>query len=351
MINDIDNGNKNEEEIKIPPVGLVNFSRIKKKIKKKFNKDSIIYNSCYMNACIQCLFRLDEFVRQILKCNKGDLTMATKNLIYDMKNNQNKKRACSVLKIKQAMGEKYEIYKDDEQKDLNEFLINYLNYLTEETKDSGEIKWHCVDSDKIYFDKFYNKYIKRKGNSLFFNIFYGLLRTEEYCQNCSFIFSIKFQAFNILEIPLNKEIYSDKPLNIRDLLNDFISKKNNPIEICSICKEKRKYKTSIYSLPKCLIIYFSRDYSNNIINNIDIPISFDFNELLYDKSLNDYNDIYHLKGIIFYEYSTTNISHYKAACKDNNGKWYYFDDNYFDIDDKLGIYDNENPVFLFYEKY
>jgi ubiquitin C-terminal hydrolase len=343
--------NENKDEIKIPPVGLVNFSRVGLKIKNKSYKHLIIYNSCYMNASIQCLIHLDEFVRQILKCDKGDLTEATKNLIYYMKNNKNKNRYCSVIEIKQVMGKKFEQYKGDEQRDANEFITNYLNVLTEETKDSGEKIWSCVDSDKEYFDKFYGKYIKRKGRSLFLEIFYGLERTEEYCKSCSYIFSIKFNPFNILEIPLKKEIYSKKSLKVMDLLKDYISERNNPNEICSKCKKRIKYKTSFNSLPKCLIINFLRDYTDDIQNKIDIPLSLNLNEFLYDKSQNNHNNnYYHLKGIIFYQNNDINKGHYKATCLVNNENWYYFDDHLFDVDHQMPNYEYENPTFLFYEK-
>ena len=63
------------DEVRLYPVGLLNSSRI-------YNKNySNLFNICYINASIQCLFRLDEFVKNILKCYKGDLTLATKKLI------------------------------------------------------------------------------------------------------------------------------------------------------------------------------------------------------------------------------------------------------------------------------
>ena len=270
-----------------------------------------------------------------------------------MKNFKNKKSYCSVVEIKQKMGEKNEIYKYNEQRDANEFIMNYLNYLIEETKDSGQIKWRCVDSDETDFEKFKSKFIKRRGSSLFLDIFYGLLRTKEFCKTCSHIFSIKFNVFNILEIPLNKKKVSNKPLIINNLLKEFFSERINPNEICSHCKVPIKYKTSINSLPKCLMIYFNRDYTNNIRNNIDIPSSLEINldEYLYDKSLNDYNDYcYKLKGILFYEFSKINISHYKSACLVNNEEWYYFDDHHLETDKELIIDKNENPILLFYER-
>ena len=42
-----------------------------------------------------------------------------------------------------------------------------------------------------------------------------------------------------------------------------------------------------------------------------------------------------------------NIGHYKAACLGNDKKWYYFDDNHFEVDkNMLRVYEDENPTIL-----
>ena len=344
-------------EIKIFPRGLLNLSTTTRKIKKYNNhKDLNMYNSCYINASIQCLFRLDEFVKNILKCeNKGNLVIETKNLIYNMQNTYDKKKQCTVAGIKQAMGEKDIIYNNDEQEDANEFITNYLNQLVEETKDIGRLNWRCLIKDEEYFNDFLNKFQKRKGNSFILDLFYGLTRTEEYCNNCNAIFSIKFNTFNILELPISEDDYeyeNTETLDMKVLLQNFISEKKNKNERCSKCNKFVKVKTSINSLPKNLIIYFNTDNSSKKRNKINIQRTINFENYVYDKSLiNDNEYFYHLKGIIFYSKFSTNGGHYKAACLVNNEKWYYFDDNRYETDHNLlRIYDNDNPSFLFYEK-
>ena len=83
---------------------------------------------------------------------------------------------------------------------------------------------------------------------------------------------MKFNTFNILEFIINEEKYryQNKTINMQDLLEEYISEYNNDNEICSDCKRDVKIKTSIYSLPKCLIIFFKRDYTYNNIKKIDI---------------------------------------------------------------------------------
>ena len=347
-----------EEKIYLNPVGLVNLSRYQRINNYKSYKKSNLFNSCYMNASIQCLFRLDEFVKKIIQYDEGSLVLATKKLIYSMQKPNNKKQ-CSVLDIKNAMGEKDEKYKDECQEDANEFITNYLNNLIEETNDdSVEINWICKEEDEEYFNKFYQKFFKRNRNSFIIDLFYGVFRTEYYCKKCKSTFNTKFSSFNILEIPAS-EIHSFKniePLYVQNLIENFISEKDDSGEYCTECKADVTMKTSINSLPKCLIIYLNKDDYHDSSNKINIPKTINMENYVYDKSLiKDENYYYHLKGIIFYSNYSSKCGHYKATCLvnniDNEKKWFYFDDNNIKTDKNLlRIYDDENPCLLFYEK-
>lgn len=346
-----------EQKIYLHPVGLVNLSRYQRINNYKSFKNASLFNSCYMNASIQCLFRLDGFVKRILQYDEGNLVLATKKLIHNMQNPGNKFNQCSVLEIKKAMGEKDEKYNDEFQEDANEFITNYLNYLIEETKDFVKINWICQNGDEEYFYKFYQKFFKRNGSSFFIDLFYGVFRTEYYCKKCKGIFNIKFSSFNILEIPVTEKysFKNNEPLNVQNLIENFISEKDDMGEICSKCKITVKMKTSINSLPKCLIIYFNRDNYQDGNNKITIPKTINMKNYVFDQSLiKDNNYYYNLKGIIFYSNYSSKFGHYKAACLVNNideEKWYYFDDNDVKIDKNfLRIYDDDNPCLLFYEK-
>ncbi len=347
-----------KEEICINPVGLVNLSRYQLIKGYKHYKKTKLYNSCYINASIQCLFRFDRFVNEIMKYdkNKGNLLIATKDLIHRMQTpKNNNKQQCSVLDIKKAMGEKYEKYIDDNQEDANEFISNYLNGLIEQTQDNIEINWKCKKSDEEIFKKFYQKFIKKKGTSFILDLFYGVNRTESYCPKCNHTFAIKFNSFNILELPVTKKEFSNwnnKQIDMRDILKNFISEKEKENDRCPECNSDIKMRTNIHSLPKCLIIYFNKNYSEDEINIFDVPKTFNFQNFIYDKSFNKENNyIYDLKGIIFYSKYSSESGHYKSACLGNDKKWYYFDDNHIEVDKNLlRIYQDDNPTFLFYEK-
>ena len=344
------------EKIYLNPVGLVNLSRYQRINNYKSYKKKNLFNSCYMNASMQCLFRIDGFVNKIIQYDKGNLTLATKKIIYDMQKPNIKQ--CSVLDIKNAMGEKNEKYNDEFQEDANEFITNYLNYLIEETKDFvNELDWNYKKEDEKFFNKFYRKFFKRNGTSFIIDLFYGVFRTEYYCKKCKDIFNIKFSSFNILEIPVTEKnsFENNGPLNVQNLIENFISEKDDMDKICTKCGITVKMKTSINSLPKCLIIYFNKDDYQDNTNKINIPKTINMKNYVYDESLIKDNDYYYnLKGIIFYSNFSSKAGHYKAACLVNNTdneKWYYFDDNNFKTDKNLlRIYDDDNPYLLFYEK-
>lgn len=340
----------------IPPVGLINLSRIDKKKKLYYLKENEynIYNVCYINSSIQCLLHLDEFVNKILICNSGKLIKAIKELIIDMI--ENKKNYFSVSKIKKAMGEINKQYEENEEEDANEFISDFLDELIEETENTtitSKIIKNIHIYDKMdwmkknledFLDKFYNK----KGNSFILDLFYGILKTTKYCKICENIISIKFNAYNILELPIYdiEATYKNKnsALNMKDILNKYISE-NITSSSCEKCNEPIYYKTEIYSMPKCLIIYFARDNGNRYIeNDILLLPNFDFKD--YISLDNPINYKYNLKAVIYHEFFGNNIGHYSCSCLNNN-MWYYFDDNFVKEEKKAFI--NGKPIILFYE--
>ena len=324
-----------KEKVIIPPVGLLNLSRVNKKNKKKYAKDCNLnlYNICYMNSSIQCLFHLDEFVYKILNCSSGELVKATSELINDMITLKDERQILSVSKIKEIMEEINEIYKESNQEDANEFLSFYIDELLEETLDkSTPIEKMLLEDkyDKEAFDIFYNKFYKKRGSSFILDLFYGILRTEKYCEKCSIKYSIKFNA----------------SLDIKYILENFCDKKVTN-STCYKCREKLISISQIFTLPKCLIIYLGIVVDNNYIkNNIIISKTIDLEYLLYNKNKKKENYKYILKGVIYHSF-IGKLGHYSASCLTNIG-WYYFDDYFVEKDEESFI--DKKPIILFYEK-
>jgi ubiquitin C-terminal hydrolase len=293
---------------------------------------------------------LNGFVNNIYNFYGGKLTNATIELIKKMINNNNKKENCSASRIKEIMGEISKNYKENEPEDAYEFIVYYLDTLVKETlNESTPMKKRKVDdNDKIYFNqflkKFSHKYFRetniKNGGSFILDLFYGLLRTERYCYKCKKSFSVKFNIYNILILPVYN-IEGGKT-NMEKILIEYFkySKSNNA---CDICSKPLYIKTDIFTLPKCLILYFGINYEksyNSYYINCEEPIN--MGNFVY-KNSNDYN--YKLKGIIYHNFIGKK-GHYSASCFINN-YWRYFDDNYVGLDRRSS---NSKPIILFYEK-
>lgn len=337
---------ENKNHIFIPPAGLINLSRKDQKKYKKY-KNSNLYNTCYINSSIQCLFRLDEFINKISNCSGGKLVEATKNLIKDMDNGR---KILSVSEIKEAMSEYDEKYVGIKPEDANEFISDYLDALLEET----QIKDNNINNEIIInnacdenFLHFLNRFYKN-GKSFISDLFYGILRTENKCKQCNFSFSIKYHSFNIMDFPLNNNLKNkNDSFEIEDLITKFISEKEVLNTRCKKCKNIIYTKTVFHKLPKYFILYFERNGTNYIENDINYLKTINFNYFLEKKESK--NNCYKLKGIIFYSFLEDNNTHYSSCCLIGN-KWFYFDDNHYVSSEEIIEYKEDYPIILFYEK-
>lgn len=336
----------------IYPVPLVNFSKLNKKAKKKFisSHNLILYNVCYINSSIQCLFHLDKFT-DILDSSGKKLTNATIKLLSGMMNKNNK--ILSVSDIKEAMAEVDNKYKENNPEDANEFISNYLNALHDEITNkyvNFQTKILYSKDDEESFKNFYKKFYERKGNSFIIDSFYGILRSVSFC-SCGVIFSVRFHSFNILELPIyNLGNNISNSLSMHSILKKFITKKIVKHAECSKCGKDTYIKTGLYYLPECLIIYFERNSEKGYIkNDIELMETIDFKQYLYNEdSIKQSNTIYDLKGIIYYNLYGEDFGHYSASFN-INGNWYYSDDERLDSQENPNNYINDNVVLLFYE--
>ena len=353
----------------VPPVGLLNLSR-KKQIyyeHSSHNNSSMdfyndnynydLYNICYMNSVIQCLFRLDKFVANILVSEGKNLLNASKDLLIKMINYKaDRNIILSVEKIKKAIEQIDERYKNNNCEDVNEFISNYLDGLLEETKHEDilvykENSFLDYQVEKPAYIRFFNRFYSKKGDSFILDLFYGELKMQKICSHCKALQSIQFSAFNILELPIYElaKINQYSPINLKDILKEYISENKNNEDICNICHTKSIYsKTEIFKLPKYLIIYFGRTVENDYISSdINFPSQMDFYDFIYKKDeINTYDNVYNLKSVIYYYSIRKKLGHYTASCKCDY-KEYYFDDS--EVIEKTKANILGNPIILFYE--
>ena len=314
-------------------------------------------NLCFMNSSIQCLSHLISFREWIINfsTNKGNknLLMETKKLFEEMKN-ENYPLKSNVLGIKKVMSEVDERYKYNNQEDANEFISIFLDELLEETKCGLETKENKTFKNKIEedaYNKIWRKFYSKKGGSFLVPLFYGLLKTEKKCDGCDGIISIDFNTFNMLELSIYK--YKNlESVKLETILSDFYGKKlvNKNKQYCNICKnETTNYNiTTIYSLPKYLIIYFGRTIDNKYINlNIEyeetLKLSIDSYPqdnyyFSYLKNLFVNQKSYKLQGIIEH-FGNNESGHYTSICLIKDKYWYHFNDDIYEpsnIDYKSG---------------
>lgn len=332
----------NIKDVCIPPIGLPNSSK-QNGIKKKKNLN--LYNTCYINSSIQCLLRLEGFISGILNCCNGKILKATKKLIYNM---IKKDKNLSVLGIKKAMGEFDSKYNDNNPEDANEFISDYLNALHKETGIKDKNLINEIGQDENYTN--FLKKIYKKGTSFITKLFFGILKTNKFCSNkCNETFSVKYSSFSILDLPLYyPEINKKQTLEIKDIIERYVRKKEISGMTCKQCGKNLYVKTDIYKFPNNLIIYLEREDDDYYIeNDINIKETIDLTNFLPKEKTE--KACYNLKGVIYYSFLSNNVSHYSSSCLIGN-KWYYFDDDNYESNKEYNEYEGDNPILLFYEK-
>ena len=334
--NDISSKKKKKEKIILPEE--------KEKEINDFNKYNKIYgfnndgNNCYLNSSLQLLTRIKDLKNEVFNFQEnyqdndtqGRLIIEFRNILKKIENSTNDNLIINPARLKSIMGNVDERYNSYEQEDSNEFIANFINAILSETanKEIKVKKLNIVNElEKRPYENLYKKFYQRKGNSFILNLFYGITKLTKYCKKCGTINSIKFNVYNMLEFPLYSlaKKYKNKDLTLNDLYNKYIEEIKND-GTCNNCNEDELYsKTTIYTLPKYLMICLQRTcdneyFCNNVLysKNINLKSEFDNNKSSYTLEC----VIEHSGGISY--------GHYTALApvdKDNN-IWYRFNDSY-----------------------
>ena len=338
--NDISSKKKKKEKIILPE----EKEKEKEKEINDFNKYNKIYgfnndgNNCYLNSSLQLLTRIKDLKNEVFNFQEnyqdndtqGRLIIEFRNILKKIENSTNDNLIINPARLKSIMGNVDERYNSYGQEDSNEFIANFINAILSETanKEIKVKKLNIVNElEKRPYENLYKKFYQRKGNSFILNLFYGITKLTKYCKKCGTINSIKFNVYNMLEFPLYSlaKKYKNKDLTLNDLYNKYIEEIKND-GTCNNCNEDELYsKTTIYTLPKYLMICLQRTcdneyFCNNVLypKNINLKSEFDNNKSSYTLEC----VIEHSGGISY--------GHYTALApvdKDNN-IWYRFSDSY-----------------------
>ena len=297
-------------------------------------------NNCYLNSSLQLLTRIKDLKDEVFNFNEnyqdnetnGRLIIEFRNMLKIIENSGNDNLTLNPAKLKWIMGAIDNKYYSGAQEDSNEFITNFITGLLEETgnKEKKVKKLDIInEKEKVPYNNLYKKFYQRKGDSFIINLFYGISKVTKLCDKCGNCNSIKFNVYNMLDFQLVNLIKenSNKELQLKDLFDEY-TRKIKCGDICSKCNKEEIYsKTSIYTLPKYLIISFGRSYDNNYF----------YNNILYPKTLKlkadfENNTKSYLLDCVIEHTGGSKFGHYTALVPidKNNNKWVRISDSYCD---------------------
>lgn len=320
-------------------------------------------NSCFMNSAVQCLsntidlthyFIERDFVNDFNKNeNYGALTLEYYKLINGIYEENCKISPVSFYKTSMIIANKNDInFGFFNQNDVQEFLVFFIDSLHEslckkvEINISGKI---VNKLDKIAFESMTNwkEYFKNCYSKII-ELFYGQMVTFIEVDN-----NVKSKSYNpicFFTLPISKK----KDINIYDCFELFTETEKLEGDNKWKCDKTNQYydaslKKIFWKFPNILIVSFKR--FDNFGRKKNIKIDFPLNSLDltkycigYDKH-KSYFDLYGICNHV----GNSNSGHYFSYCKNQNNKWYEFNDEIVKEIDQSKIVTN-NAYVLFYKK-
>lgn len=349
-------------------------------------------NTCFANACLQCLshtYELNDFLsngdadykkhlsnkpESVLLVEWDDLRklMWSQNCVISPGRFIN-----TVQRIAKITNR--DLFTGWSQNDLPEFLLflfdSFHNALTREVimDIKGNIKTKKDEMGKACYEMMKTQYTK--DYSEFLNIFFGIhvsvltpipeqpLRAN---QEDSLYLSIRPEPYMLIHLPIpsREELHiekTDKNITLFDCFDKHCERESLEGENAwfneSINKKQNVHKRLLFwSLPNIMIIDIKRfitSYTNRRMKKnqqfIDIPI----NNVDFSKYVEGYAKetfIYDLYAICNH-HGQIEGGHYSATIKNSNGKWYNFNDT--QVKEILitdNIISGNTPYCLFYRK-
>ena len=308
-----------------------------------------IGNSCYLNSTLQALLSCDEFRECIViankeKNNKG-LNIPFLGILNEiiLKRDNPETPISNPILLKQMLSDHSSFFKDSNQQDCHECLINILDIIHEntKTKDKDYLKLLLVNNRIIKKDpeitrnanKQWKETVTKNGASFTSYLFSGQLRSSLVCQSCENQRD-NFEIINNISLSLPN-------VDKLDIIDSFVNyfgietlDKQNMVK-CDKCNIKNIHKKnlSLGRFPKILIIHLKR-YTQMLNgqykrNNCLV----DFSPELIFKEKNNSNKkiklVYNLQAIVNHFGMTPMGGHYTSIVKHNgkNYDWVHIDDS------------------------
>ena len=285
-------------------------------------------NTCYMNSSIACLsncielttfFLTKEFKKYINSSNKNGLKGKLANAWYDLLKEYWKtdSKMGNPSDIKSLMGKKYEKYNNYEQHDANEFIIMFLELLSEDLNEIKSKKYlelkeqQPKETDEQCAKRYWELHLSR-NNSIINELFCGLYKSTIICPLCKYN-SITYNPFTSLSllIPNGEQLAKVKYLNFskEDIFIYYIPKfslaKTYKIKIRvekgisfkGILEQIPKIKDFPFEIIKVDLISVVNKEIKNIIKDNEIYDNFNKGKRVFYFAVE--RDFYHNKDMIF----------------------------------------------------
>lgn len=323
-------------------------------------------NTCFINSSMQVLshtYELNDLLnsssfKNKIKKNYDSVILNEWNNLRQLLWNEN----CTVspnkfLKAIQTIAgiKDLDMFTGYSQNDLPEFLLFIIdcfhNSVCREIKMtiSGTSETITDDIAIKCFEMIKQRYSKEYSE--IWNLFYGNHVSQIICLETGKQMSITPEPFFMIDLPIPQ---IETP-TIIDCLNlyiegEILSGDNAWYNEETNLKIDVKKQITFWSFPNILIINFKRFNSKNKKNNILItfPIdNLDLSNYVIGYKKNSYN--YELYGICNHM-GSSNGGHYTSYIKNENQKWYYFNDHKVEeVKDNLQII-SPNAYCVFYRK-
>lgn len=318
-------------------------------------------NTCYINSCMQILsniHELNEYIHIIcsdFENNKSDidvLFLLEWKSLYDLMWSKNVVISPNrFIKIIQIISREKNmmLFSGHDQNDVTEYLYFLLECFNNGLKKYSNTLFkkqleYIEKNDDKKFKEYYNR-IYEKNFSIIELLFSGCYKINIVEKDTNKIISSRYDNFYMIDLQLNST-------DLNECLDEYFQNEemneenNNQYYDDNDKSYKNVYmQQKIIHKPKILIIHLKR-WNNNLRKNQRI-IHFDLNTLNMDKYMShEKNVTYNLFGIINH---SGNIfgGHYHSFIKNDNHKWYLFNDTQVSEIKESMVKTNKNYV-LFY---
>ena len=303
-------------------------------------------NTCWINSTLQCLshtYEINEFLNDGSYKKKLNMELPETAILVEWDNLRKMiwSENCTISPggflqaIRKISHIKNKIlFTGFAQNDFPEFVLFIIDCFHNSIKrevimnikgnvmnDRDSLAKKCYEMMSDMYKKEYSEIL-----TLFFGIHVSQIKSLE-----NDILSEKPEPFFMLDLPIPEKSNSQENITLFDCLDLYLEPEKLEGDNAWF-NEKTNQKQSvtkgiiIWSLPNILVIDFKRFTNLNEKNNC--LIDFELENVNFKKYITGYNSdsyVYDLYGVCNH-FGGVNGGHYSAYVKNNNGKWYNFND-------------------------